>query len=152
MQPPDVSGSRSSLTPGYTVSLKKQLALMQMLSALAYNLGQIKLNIPILTSDTNPWWPLALWTVVLLQSVILGQIAQFTIQDHSRVGFMHTSPTPLKYTFKPQPSCGSSNFYKNWYKRFMPCLLGVSTTYNNNGTYFFYPEQKEQKKNSKWKR
>ena len=55
MQPPDVSGSRSSLTPGYTVSLKKQLALMQMLSALAYNPGQIKLNIPILTSDTNPW-------------------------------------------------------------------------------------------------
>ena len=70
---------------------------MQMLSALAYNFGQIKLNmydlsIPILTSDTNPWWPLALWTVVLLQSVILGQIAQFTIQDHSRVGFMHTPP------------------------------------------------------------
>ena len=55
MQPPDVSGSWSSLTPGYTVSLEKQLALMQMLSALAYNLGQIKLNIPILTSDTNPW-------------------------------------------------------------------------------------------------
>jgi len=80
---------------------------MQMLSALAYNLGQIKLNmydlsIPILTSDTNPWWPLALWTVVLLQSVILGQIAQFTIkacimlQDHSRVGFMHTSPHPTE--------------------------------------------------------
>lgn len=69
---------------------------MQMLSALAYNLGQIKLNIPILTSDTNPWWPLGLWTVVLLQSVILGQIAQFTIQDHSRVGFMHTSPHPTE--------------------------------------------------------
>lgn len=69
---------------------------MQMLSALAYNLGQIKLNIPILTSDTNPWWPLALWTVVLLQSVILGQIAQFTIQDHSRVGFMHTFPHPTE--------------------------------------------------------
>lgn len=101
MQPPDVSGSRSSLTPGYTVSLKKQLALIQMSSALEYNLGQIKLNmydlsIPILTSDTNPWWPLALWTVVLLQSVILGQIAQFTIQDHSRVGFMHTSPHPTE--------------------------------------------------------
>ena len=98
---PDVSGSRSSLTPGYTVSLKKQLALIQMSSALEYNLGQIKLNmydlsIPILTSDTNPWWPLALWTVVLLQSVILGQIAQFTIQDHSRVGFMHTSPHPTE--------------------------------------------------------
>lgn len=74
---------------------------MQMLSALAYNLRQIKLNmydlsIPILTSDTNPWLPLALWTVVLLQSVILGQIAQFTIQDHSRVGFMHTSPHPTE--------------------------------------------------------
>ena len=60
MQPPDVSGSWSSLTPGYTVSLKKQLALIQMSSALEYNLGQIKLNmydlsIPILTSDTNPW-------------------------------------------------------------------------------------------------
>ena len=59
-QPPDVSGSLFSLTAGYTVSPRKQLALMQMLSALAYNLGQIKLNmydlsIPILTSDTNPW-------------------------------------------------------------------------------------------------
>lgn len=35
-------------------------------------------------------------------SVILGQIAQFTIkvcimlQDHSRVGFMHTSPHPTE--------------------------------------------------------
>ena len=60
MQPPDVSGSLLLLTPGYTVSLKKQLPLMQMLSALEYNLGQIKLNmydlsIPVLTSDTNPW-------------------------------------------------------------------------------------------------
>lgn len=84
------------------------------------------------------------------QSVILGQIAQFTIQDHSRVGFMHTSPHPTEvYIQTTAFILDHPTSTKIDIQRFMPCLLGVSTTYNNNGTYFFYPEQKEQKKNSK---